>query len=44
VTAQGTADGLLNSQEIDCYHVDAAGTATLASVSLNVAGNIVTFK
>jgi hypothetical protein len=44
VTAQGTADGLADDTEIDCYTVDAAGTATLVSITLNVEGTTLDFQ
>jgi len=44
VKAAGTADGLTDGTESDCYTVDAAGTATLVSVTLSVLGEVLTFK
>jgi len=43
VTAQGTADGLANGTETDCYNVDAAGTAALVSIALTVNGETLNF-
>ena len=43
VTAQGTADGLADGTETDCYSVNAAGTAALVSVTLTVAGTTLNF-
>ncbi len=44
VTAQGTADDLVDDGESDCYREDAAGNATLVSVSLTVNGATLTFE
>ena len=44
VTAQGTADGLANGMESDCYSVNATGKATLTSIALTVGGAALTFK
>lgn len=43
-TPQGTADGMGNASENDCYNVTAAGVATLAAVSVTVNGSTLTFK
>jgi hypothetical protein len=43
-TAQGTADGMGDSSENDCYNVTAAGVATLVSVAVTVNGSTLTFK
>jgi len=43
VTAQGTADGLADSTETDCYSVDTAGNAALVSIALLVNGATLTF-
>ena len=43
-TAQGTADGMGDSSENDCYDVTAAGVATLVSVAVTVNGSTLTFK
>ena len=44
VTAQGTADDLVDDSENDCYKVDAAGNAALVSVTLTVNGVTLTFE
>jgi hypothetical protein len=44
VTTQGQADGLAAATETDCYRVDAAGSATLASIALTVNGVALNFK
>ena len=44
VTAQGTADDLVDDAESDCYTVDAAGNAALVSVTLAVNGVTLTFE
>ena len=44
VTAQGTLDGLANGTEMDCYTVDASGTAALYSITVTVGGTTLTFK
>jgi hypothetical protein len=44
VTAQGTADDLVDDGESDCYRVDDAGNATLVSVTLTVNGTTLTFQ
>ena len=44
VTAQGTADGLVNATESDCYTVDAAGNAALVSITLSVNGTVLKFQ
>jgi len=44
VTAQGTADDLLDDSENDCYTVDAAGNAALVSVTLTVNGVTLRFE
>jgi len=44
VTAQGTADGMANSTESDCYTGDASGNATLSYITLSVSGVTLTFK
>ena len=44
VTAQGTADDLLDDSESYCYTVDAAGNAALVSVTLTVNGVTLTFE
>jgi hypothetical protein len=44
VTAQGTADDLVDDAEIDCYRVDAAGNSDLLSVTLTVNGRALTFE
>jgi hypothetical protein len=44
LTAQGQADGLAAATETDCYRVDAAGSATLASIALTVNGVALNFK
>ena len=43
-TPAGTADGVGDSTEVDCFHVDAAGTATLASITITANGTSVTFR
>jgi hypothetical protein len=43
VTAQGTADGLVNSTESDCYTVDAAGNANLSTIAVTVNGTTLNF-
>jgi hypothetical protein len=43
VTAQGTADGLANGTQTDCYSVDAAGHAALYSSTRMVNGAMLTF-
>jgi hypothetical protein len=40
VTAQGTADGMANGTESDCYTVDSAGLAALYSITLTVNGTM----
>jgi hypothetical protein len=45
VTLVGTADDLAPDTEIDCYTVDASGTATLVSIALTVTtGETLTFQ
>jgi len=44
VTAQGTADDLVDDSAKDCYTVDAAGNAALVSVTLTVNGVPLTFE
>jgi hypothetical protein len=44
VTAQGTADDLVDDSESDCYTVNAAGNAALVSVTLTVNGVTLTFE
>jgi hypothetical protein len=44
VTAQGTADGLTNGTESDCYSVNASGTADLFSIALTIDGAELNFK
>ncbi len=44
VTAQGTADDLVEDGESDCYREDAAGNASLISVTLTVNGATLTFQ
>ena len=44
VTAQGTADGLTDSTESDCYTVDSAGDVSLASVTLTLNNMTLTFQ
>ena len=44
VTAQGTADGIGEVPQTDCYAVDTSGTATLISVTKSVAGVTLTFR
>ena len=44
VTAQGTADGLANGTETDCYTVNAAGSATLVSVTVTVSNVTLKFQ
>jgi hypothetical protein len=44
LTAQGTADDLVDDGETDCYAVDDAGNATLVSVVLTVNGTTLTFQ
>lgn len=43
VTAQGTADGLSDGTESDCYTVDSAGNAVLLSITVTVSGGTLTF-
>jgi hypothetical protein len=43
VTAHGTADGLANGAETDCYTVDAQGHAALSSITLTVNGTTLGF-
>lgn len=43
VTAQGTTDGMANGSTSDCYTVDAAGNATLASHTMMLNGMMITF-
>lgn len=43
VTAQGTTDGLADGTEVDCYTVNAAGTAALVSIQLTAGGVMLTF-
>ena len=43
-TAQGTADGMGDSAETDCYAVTAAGVATVKSVSITVTGGTLKFE
>jgi hypothetical protein len=44
VTAQGMTDGLANGTENDCYTVDATGTANVSSITVTVAGTMLTFQ
>ena len=44
VTAQGTADDLVDDAEVDCYRVDAAGNSDLLSITLTVNGTALTFE
>jgi hypothetical protein len=44
VTAQGTADGMANGTQSDCYTVDSAGVAALASITLTAKGNTLSFQ
>jgi hypothetical protein len=44
VTAQGSADGLVSGTESDCCTVDAAGNATLATITITINGITVKFK
>jgi len=44
VTPQGTADGLVDGTESDCYTVDAAGNAVLISITTPVNGMVLQFK
>jgi hypothetical protein len=43
-TAQGTADGMGNGTETDCYTVTAAGVATVVSVTIAVPGGTLKFQ
>jgi hypothetical protein len=43
VTAHGTADGLANGAETDCYTVDSNGHAALSSITLAVSGTTLRF-
>ena len=43
VTASGTADGLVNGAETDCYTVDSKGHAALSSITLAVNGTTLRF-
>jgi hypothetical protein len=43
VTAHGTADGLSNGAETDCYTVDSNGHAALSSITLGVNGTTLRF-
>jgi hypothetical protein len=43
-TAQGTADGLGNLSETDCYRVGSSGTAVLATITVTVNGVTLNFK
>ena len=44
VTAQGTADGLADNTETDCYSVDASGNRALFSISITVNGVTLRFQ
>jgi hypothetical protein len=44
VTAQGTADDLVDDAESDCYSVDAAGDTALVSTTMTVNGADLTFQ
>jgi hypothetical protein len=44
VTAQGSADGLVNSTESDCYTIDAAGNVNLATIAITVNGTTLNFR
>ena len=44
VTTQGTADGLADGSETDCYTVDASGDATLVSITLAAGGTTLKFQ
>jgi hypothetical protein len=44
VTAQGTADDLVDDTESDCYTVDASGNAAMVSITLTVNGVTLTFE
>ena len=44
VTAQGTADDLVDDTQSDCYSIDAAGNAALVSITLTVNGVDLTFR
>jgi hypothetical protein len=44
VTSSGTADQLQDGTETDCYSVDAAGSASLVSVTVTVGGVALTFQ
>lgn len=44
VTGQGSADGLGDGTESDCYTVDAAGNAALISIAVTVGSVTLTFK
>ena len=44
VTAQGTADDLVDDGESDCYRIDDAGNTALVSVTLTINGTILTFE
>jgi len=43
VTAQGTTDGMVNGTTSDCYTVDSAANATLASHTMMLDGMMITF-
>jgi len=43
VTAQGTADGLTDNTETDCYSVDASGNTALVSIAITVNGATLKF-
>jgi hypothetical protein len=44
VTAQGTADGLADTTETDCYSVDASGKGALFSIAISVNGVTLNFN
>jgi hypothetical protein len=44
VTAQGTADGMADATESDCYTISGSGTVSLVSITLTVNGVTLNFK
>ncbi len=43
-TMQGSADGMADGTETDCYAITAAGVATVVSVSVTAGGVTLMFK
>jgi hypothetical protein len=44
VTPQGATDGVVEGTQVSCFRVTAAGKATLESIDLPVAGQVLQFR